>query len=67
MKIEIEIPKEFENDYVANRFEDFFRRMLAEIQYGDLCDEYEYEIAEMLFKAFKSSKIKNHDLADAHK
>ena len=59
MKIEIEIPKEYECDY-ATKFQDFFKRVIADIDCSGLCGNYEKETAEMLLKAFKdSSEIKS--------
>lgn len=56
MRIEIEIPKEFEPDYVEDKFKDFFSRVLADIKTGDLCGRYEREITETFIKAFEESK-----------
>lgn len=56
MKIEIEIPKEFEGDYNAYKFEDFFMRVMNDIEWnGNLCGNYEKETAEMFVKAFQNS------------
>lgn len=60
MKIEIEIPKEFEVDYNADKFEDFFMRVINDIEMneyisGYLCGNYEKETAEMFVKAFQNS------------
>lgn len=58
MRIEIEIPKEFEVDYNVDRFKDFFGRIIAEIIYSDACcGNYELETAQMLKKAFAESKV----------
>ena len=58
MRIEIEIPKEFEGDYDADRFKNFFNRVLTDIIFFDgLCGNYEKETAEMLQKAFSKSKL----------
>ena len=58
MKIEIEIPKEFESDYKHNRFQRFFYSVLLDIKSNrvELCGNYEKEIAEMFVKAFENSK-----------
>lgn len=57
MRIEIEIPKEFEIDYKQDKFKDFFSRVLCDIEEGKcLCGNYEIEIIEMFAKAFKESK-----------
>ena len=64
MKIELEIPKEFERDYNVDRFKDFFGRVLYDIKDSILCSNYEREIAEMLQKAFAESKeVDNRDSA----
>ena len=57
MRIEIEIPKEFEPDYVEDKFKDFFSRVLSDIKTGDLCGRYEREIVEMFINAFEESKL----------
>ena len=56
MRIEIEIPKEFEDDFIFDKFEDFFKRALCDMETGALCGKYEKEIAEMFIKAFAESK-----------
>lgn len=56
MRIEIEIPKEFGFDYVADKFKDFFSRVLCDMRSGVLCGNYEKETAEMFIKAFAESK-----------
>ena len=62
MKIEIEIPKEFEIDYNSDKFEDFFARVFADINMNEystnsryLCGNYEKETAGMFVKAFQNS------------
>lgn len=57
MKIEIEIPKEFEEDYQHGRFRSFFLRVLTDIESNrvELCGNYEKETAEMFVKAFQNS------------
>lgn len=58
MKIEIEIPKEFEVDYNENKFRDFFSRVLCDIEKGKcLCGNYEIETVEMFIKTFENSVI----------
>jgi hypothetical protein len=58
MRIEIEIPKEFECDYNKDKFDEFFGRVLAEIIYSDgCCGNYEEETAKMLQRAFAESKV----------
>lgn len=61
MKIEIEIPKEFECDYNSDRFEDFFTRVSYDIEmemneyFNGICGNYEKETAEMFVEAFQNS------------
>ena len=63
MRIEIKIPKEFENHFNQDKFKDSFERIMADIEHsldnGDcLCaGRYEYETIEMLEKAFENSKM----------
>lgn len=56
MRIELEIPKEFEHDYTGDKFKDFFSRVLCDIDNKGMCGNYEKEIAEMFIKAFDESK-----------
>ena len=62
MKIEIEIPKEFEEHFKQDKFKDSLERIMADIfhslEIGNcLCaGRYEYETIEMLGKAFENSK-----------
>lgn len=55
MKLIIDIPTEFECDYVGDKFKDFFSRLLCDIEKGTLCGHYENETAEMFLKAFDES------------
>ena len=63
MRIEIEIPKEFERHFNQDKFKDSLERIMADIEHslenGDcLCaGRYEYETIEMLEKAFENSKM----------
>lgn len=57
MRIEIEIPKEFEGDYNKDKFDEFFCRVLSDISDGTTCGRYERETAEMFIKAFVESKV----------
>lgn len=57
MRIDIEIPKEFEGDYNKDRFDEFFCRVLSDISDGTTCGRYERETAEMFIKAFAESKV----------
>ena len=62
MRIEIEIPKEFEKHFNEDKFKDSFERIMADIKHslenGDcLCaGRYEHETIEMLQKAFENSR-----------
>ena len=62
MRIEIEIPKEFEEHFNQDKFKDSFERIMVDIfhslENGDcLCaGNYEYETIEMLEKALENSK-----------
>lgn len=65
MRIEIEIPKEFEEHFNQDKFKDSFKRIMADIEHFQhsskngywLCaGRYELETIEMLQKAFKNSK-----------
>ena len=62
MRIEIDIPKEFEEHFKQDKFKDSFERIMADIKHslenGDcLCaGRYEYETIEMLEEAFENSK-----------
>lgn len=58
MRIEIEIPKEYEDDYNADRFSDFFSRAMIDIEtMQGMCGRYEVESALMLRTAFHTSKV----------
>ena len=55
MKITIDIPDKFINDYATDKFKDFFSRVAADIDNDGLCGNYEKETAEMFLKAFEES------------
>lgn len=55
MKIEIEIPKDFEEHFNQDRFEDTLHRLSVDAHL--LAGNYEQETAIMLIKAFKESKV----------
>lgn len=55
MKITIEIPKEYEIDFKADKFKDFFSRVITDM--NCLCGNYEIEIAQMLIEAFSKGEI----------
>lgn len=59
MKIVLEIPKEFQEEYLANRFVETFQRVRADLNYYlettkhyMLAGNYEFETLEMLQEAF---------------
>lgn len=61
MRIEIEIPKEFEAHFVEDKFKDSLERVMADIKYSvksgicGLSGRYEYETIEMLKEALENS------------
>lgn len=58
MKVIIDIPKDFTGDYIADKFKDFFSRVIADVDCKGMCGRYEKEIAEMFLKAFDDSEEK---------
>ena len=52
MKLTIDIPREYERDFIADKFKDFFSRVITDMDYSGLCGNYEKEIAEMFLEAF---------------
>ena len=58
MKVVIDIPKDFSGDYIADKFKDFFSRVIADIDCKGMCGRYEKEIAEMFLKVFDNSEEK---------
>lgn len=52
MKLTIDIPREYERDFITDKFKDFFSRVIADINYDGMCGDYEKEIAEMFLEAF---------------
>lgn len=59
MKVIIDIPNDFTRDYTADKFKDFFSRVIADVDCKGMCGRYEKEIAEMFLKAFDDSEEKN--------
>ena len=60
MRIEIEIPKEFEKHFNKDKFKDCFGRVqvyLKNFTEETLCGRYEYETIQMLEKAFENAMI----------
>lgn len=58
MKVIIDIPNDFTGDYIADKFKDFFLRVIADVDCKGMCGRYEKEIAEMFLKAFDDSEEK---------
>lgn len=59
MKVIIDIPKDYTGDYIADKFKDFFSRVIADIDdYKGMRGRYEKEIAEMFLNAFDDSEEK---------
>lgn len=56
MEIKINIPDNFVNDYIGDKFKDFFSRVIADIDNKGMCGNYEKEIADMFIEAFDNSK-----------
>lgn len=59
MNIKIEIPKEFEEHFNMDRFEDSLERVRADIQYGvyTISGLYEIEVIKMLRDAMTKAEI----------
>lgn len=57
MKLTINIPRGYERDFIADKFKDFFSRVIADIDYSGLCGNYEKEIAEMFVEAFDKAIV----------
>lgn len=58
MKLEIDIPKEFEEHFDSDQFEDSLRRLSADAHL--IAGNYEQELAIMLVKAFREAKRVRH-------
>lgn len=58
MRVVIDIPNDFTGDYIADKFKDFFSRVIADVDCKGMCGKYEKEIAEMFLKAFDESEEK---------
>ena len=57
MKITIDIPREYERDFIADKFKDFFSRVIVDINCDRMCGNYEKEIAEMFLEAFNKAIV----------
>ena len=56
MKLTIDIPREYERDFIADKFEDFFSRVITDINYDGMSGNYEM-IAEMFLEAFDKAIV----------
>ena len=57
MKLTIDIPRGYERDFIADKFKDFFLRVIADINCDGMCGNYEKEIAEMFLEAFDKAIV----------
>lgn len=57
MKITIDIPEEYERDFITDKFKDFFSRVIADISCDGLCGNYEKETTEMFLEAFNQGIV----------
>lgn len=57
MKIVIEIPKEFENDYKKDKLEDFFARLKCVVRVNNIFWNYDMETLNMLEEEISKSEI----------
>ena len=57
VKLTIDIPREYERDFIDDKFKDFFSRVIADIDCSGLCGNYEKEIAEMFIEAFDKAIV----------
>lgn len=57
MKITINIPREYERDFITDKFKDFFSRVITDINCNEMCGNYEKEIAEMFLEAFDKAIV----------
>lgn len=57
VKITIDIPRGYERDFIADKFKDFFSRVIVDINCDGMCGFYEKEIAEMFLEAFDNAIV----------
>lgn len=57
VKLTIDIPREYERDFIDDKFKDFFSRVITDIDCSGLCGNYEKEIAEMFLEAFDKAIV----------
>lgn len=55
-RVILELPEIVEKDYLNDKFMEFFKRVIADINCDGCCGNYEKEIAEALLQAFKTSR-----------
>lgn len=53
----IDIPREYERDFIVDKFKNFFSRVIADINRNGMCGFYEKEIAEMFLEAFDKAIV----------
>lgn len=54
--------KRYERDFIADKFKDFFSRVIADINCDGMCRFYEKEIAEMFLDAFDKAVVSDANL-----
>jgi hypothetical protein len=62
MKITIEIPKEYEDEFINNKFKESLNRVYVDLDFykeDSLCGLYERETIDMLMNAFQNGIIDN--------
>lgn len=57
MKLTIDIPREYERDFITDKFKGFFSRVIADMDYSGMCGNYEKEIAEMFLETFDNAIV----------
>lgn len=57
MKLTIDIPREYERDFIADKFKDFFSRVIADMDNDGMCGNCEKEIAEMFLGSFDKAIV----------
>ncbi|MFR5393486.1 MAG: DUF3991 domain-containing protein [Roseburia faecis] len=67
IKVSIDIPEEFVKDFNTNRFQEFFERVLSDMNGQGLCGKYERETAEMFCQAFANASAIQSNTEDLEK
>lgn len=57
MKLQIEIPKEFEKDFEDDKFTDYFQRVYCAIPHCAMTGTYEEETTNMFLNSFKKAEV----------